>query len=114
MRKIFIESCLLEEDTFLYGVQMPGFFAMCMMGTETALSNKQVPFVNPEKISKEDLKDFGNLYIVAENSPALNYMVEVLGDMWEDVIGIVVDRETKIARDIITPLETVVNKLRGL
>jgi hypothetical protein len=34
MRKIFIESCLLEEDTFLYGITMPGFFAMCMMGRE--------------------------------------------------------------------------------
>ena len=114
MRKIFIESCLLEEETFLYGITMPGYFAMCMMGTEGELRNKQFPFTNLEEVSKEDLLDFGNLYIVRENSPALEYMAEVLGDQWENVIGITVDVEKEISRDIIIPLESIADNLRGL
>ena len=114
MRKIFIERDLLKDDTFLYGVTMPGYFAMCMMGTEGELRNKQFPFTNLEEISKEDLLDFGNLYIVRENSPALEYMAEVLGDQWENVIGIVVDVKKETSRDIIIPLEVVVDGLRGL
>ena len=114
MRKIFIEEDLLKDETFLYGITMPGYFAMCMMGTETPLVNKQIPFTNPEEISQEDLKDFGNLYIAKEGSPILGRMAEVLGDKWEDVIGIVVNTEKETSRDIIIPLETVVDELRGL
>ena len=114
MRKIFVESCLLKDDIFLYGITMPGYMAMCMMGVEDGMRNKQFPFTSPEEISKEELKDFGNLYIVTENSPVLGYMAETLGDEWENVIGIVVDAETETSRDIIIPLETIVDSLRGL
>ena len=113
MRKIFIEQSLLKDD-FLYGINMPGYFAMCMMGVEGAMKNQQFPFTSPEEISPNDLKDFGNLYIVTENSPALGYMAEILGNEWENVIGIVVDAETETSRDIIIPLETIVDNLRGL
>ena len=114
MRKIFIERDLLKDDTFLYGVQMPGYMAMCMMGVEGTMKNQQFQFTSPEEISPNDLKDFGNLYIVTENSPVLGYMAETLGDEWENIIGIVVDTEKETSRDIIIPLETIVDNLRGL
>ena len=110
MRKIFIEQSLLKDDTFLYGVQMPGYMAMCMMGSEGEMRNKQFPFTNPEEISKEDLLYLGNLYIIEEGSPMLDYMAEELGDSWDFVIGIVVDTETETSRDIIIPLEEVINE----
>ena len=110
MRKIFIEQSLLKDDTFLYGVQMPGYMAMCMMGSEGEMRNKQFPFTSPEEISKEDLKDFGNLYIIEEGSPMLDYMAEELGDSWEFVIGIAVNKEKETSRDIIIPLEEVIDE----
>ena len=110
MRKIFVEQSLLKDDTFLYGVNMPGYMVMCMMGVEGEMRNKQFPFTSPEEISKEDLKDFGNLYIVEEGSPMLDYMAEELGDSWDFVIGIAVNKETETARDIIIPLEKVIDE----
>ena len=110
MRKIFIEKSLLEDDTFLYGINMPGYMAMCMMGVEGAMKNQQFPFTSPEEISKEDLKDFGNLYIIEEGSPMLDYMAEELGDSWDFVIGIAVNKEKETSRDIIIPLEEVIDE----
>ena len=109
MRKIFIEQSLLKDD-FLYGINMPGYFAMCMMGVEGAMKNQQFPFTSPEEISKEDLKDFGNLYIIEEGSPMLDYMAEELGDSWEFVIGITVNKEKETSRDIIISLEEVIDE----
>ena len=34
MDKVFIDTELLAEDTFLYSIQMPGFIVMCIAGYE--------------------------------------------------------------------------------
>ena len=67
MRKVFIDKNLLENETLLYGINMPGFMAMCLIGGRS----EEIKFSTPEEISEEDLKNFDNLYIVEEGNPIL-------------------------------------------
>ncbi len=104
MRKIFIEKSLMEDETFLYGVQIPGYMLMCSTDTRTVTT----PFENPLEISEEDLSNFDNLYVVEKNSPLLKRMVKM--EKYDMIIGVIIDKELETSRDIITALEEIIDK----
>ena len=105
MRKMFVEKSLMEDETFLYGIQIPGYMLMCSTDVKTVTT----PFENPLEISKKDLSNFDNLYIVEKNSPLLKRMVKM--EKYDMIIGVVVDKELETSRDIITALEEIIDYL---
>ena len=107
MRKVFIDKNLLENETLLYGINMPGFMAMCLIGGRS----EEIKFSTPEEISEEDLKNFDNIYIVEEGNPILKKMITVNKEEWDFVIGITVDKKTNTATDIIEAIEKISNRM---
>ena len=104
MRKIFIEKSLMEDEIFLYGIQIPGYMLMCSTDTLTVTT----PFGNPLEISEVELSNFDNLYVVEKNSPLLKRMVKMENS--DMIIGVVIDKELETSRDIITALEEIIDK----
>lgn len=101
MDRIFIDQTLLEDETFLYGIQMPGFMAMCMAGRDSVVVEFAGSNVEEKEITSE------NLFMVnVKNKELLNKMAN--NKDWEGLIGIVVDIEREISIDIIEELGRIV------
>lgn len=97
MDKVFIDKTLLKKETFLYGIQMPGFMAMCLAGRNSV----EVEFAG-SNIKEEEMTN-ENIFIVSRNNKELLNKMANLKD-WDELIGIVVDIEREISIDIIEEL----------
>ena len=99
MRKIFVEKSLMEDETFLYGVQMPGFMAMCLL-------NAKIKVVQFEKnnIKEEDMND-GNMFVFDKrNKPLMRKLSKT--PKWDMLIGIAVDVEKETSIDMLDSLDS--------
>ena len=101
MDRIFIDQTLLEEETFLYGIQMPGFMAMCLAGRDSTIVEFEGNNIEEKEITSE------NIFIVSRNNKELLNKMANNKD-WEGLIGIVVDIEREISIDIIEELGRIV------
>ena len=101
MDRIFIEKTLLKEETFLYGIQMPGFMAMCMAGRNSTI----VEFEGSEIEDSELIAE--NIFMVNINNKDLLTKMANNKD-WEGLIGITVDKVAGTSEDIIEELGRIV------
>ena len=97
MDRIFIDQTLLEEETFLYGIQMPGFMAMCLAGRDSTIVEFDGSDIKEEEMTNE------NIFMVnVENKELLEKMANLKD--WDLLIGIVVDKVAGTSEDIIEML----------
>ena len=94
MDKVFIDTELLAEDTFLYSIQMPGFIAMCLAGRDSTIVEFDGSDIKEEEMTNE------NIFMVnVENKELLEKMANLKD--WDMLIGIVVDKVAGTSEDII-------------
>ena len=103
MDRIFIDQTLLEEETFLYGIQMPGFMAMCLAGRDSTIVEFEGSDIKEEEMTNE------NLFMVnVKNKELLNKMANMKN--WNMLIGITVDKVAGTSEDIVAELEKIVEE----
>lgn len=103
MDKVFIDTELLAEDTFLYSIQMPGFIVMCIAGKESVIVEFEGGDIKEEEMINE------NLFIVnVKNKELLNKMANLKN--WNMLIGITVDKVAGTSEDIVVELEKIVEE----